>query len=698
MTDTTAHDNWMRYEYGRERGHRDYCTQAKRNEDFYLGGGLQWSDEDRQTLEEQGRPAYEFNQIKGKINTAVGYQIHNRMDIGFRPRGGEADQEKAGVLSKLAMQIADNNKLHWLETQVFTDGLIQQRGFFDVRISYQDSLLGEIKVADLDPLDVIPDPDAKSYDPDTWSDVIVTRWLTYDEIEEMYGAKSREAMEAEKVDEADYGDDDIDGEERNKFGNSQTGYTDRMSHLTLADGSRRVRVIDRQFWKMSMVKVAISMTGDIRIIEHMTDEQVAELTGVIIDKRRMRRVRWVISTQSATLHDDWSPFAHFTVVPFFPFFRRGKTRGLVDDGIDPQQMLNKSLSQLQHIINTTANSGWISWAGTLANMREEDIEDRGAETGLNLVLKKDAPADKVPRKIAANPVPTGVDRMIDRAGQLLNETVGVNEAMSGGDGREVSGIAIQSKQFAAQQQLAVPLDNLTRTRNLLAGRILELIQSFYDEPRIVRITEHDERGRDTSEQLHLNYPDEQGGVLNDLTIGEYDVVITEVPMQVTFENSQFLQSMEMRKEGILIPDQFILRHSNLADKQEILDAMEQAGEQVDPVAQAKAGLLQAQTQLAAATTQKAVNEAVNKSVESQYSAIQTAGAIATNPLTSGLADALLRSAGYQDQDMAPIVPTLAGPATSAIDQAQNTNPLTPANPGVGLKAGIETPAIEGLPA
>lgn len=698
MTDTTAHDNWMRYEYGRERGHRDYCTKAKRNEDFYLGGGLQWSDEDRQTLEEQGRPAYEFNQIKGKINTAVGYQIHNRMDIGFRPRGGEADQEKAGVLSKLAMQIADNNKLHWLETQVFTDGLIQQRGFFDVRISYQDSLLGEIKVADLDPLDVIPDPDAKSYDPDTWSDVIVTRWLTYDEIEEMYGAKSREAMEAEKVDEADYGDDDIDGEERNKFGNSQTGYADRMSHLTLADGSRRVRVIDRQFWKMSMVKVAISMTGDIRIIEHMTDEQVAELTGVIIDKRRMRRVRWVISTQSTTLHDDWSPFAHFTVVPFFPFFRRGKTRGLVDDGIDPQQMLNKSLSQLQHIINTTANSGWISWAGTLANMREEDIEDRGAETGLNLVLKKDAPANKVPRKIAANPVPTGVDRMIDRAGQLLNETVGVNEAMSGGDGREVSGIAIQSKQFAAQQQLAVPLDNLARTRNLLAGRILELIQSFYDEPRIVRITEHDERGREASEQLHLNYPDEQGGVLNDLTIGEYDVVITEVPMQVTFENSQFLQSMEMRKEGIRIPDQFILRHSNLADKQEILDAMEQAGEQVDPVAQAKAGLLQAQTQLAAATTQKAVNEAVNKSVESQYSAIQTAGAIATNPLTSGLADALLRSAGYQDQDLAPIVPSLSGPAMSAQQQISNTNPMTPANPGVGLKAGIETPAIEGLPA
>lgn len=245
--------------------------------------------------------------------------------------------------------------------------------------------------------------------------------------------------------------------------------------------------------------------------------------------------------------------------------------------------------------------------------------------------------------------------MIDRASGLVDETTGINDAMAGGQGREVSGIAIQTKQFAAQQGLAVPLDNLGRTRALLASRALELIQGFYDEPRIVRITETDSNGKEQTQPLYLNYPANDGTVLNDLTLGEYDVVITEVPLQVTFENSQFLQLIEMLDKGIRIPPQFVVRHSNLADKTEILEAMEQQGQPpVDPLTEAKVKLTEAQTQ-------KTVNEAVNTSVESQYSAIQTAGTISVNPATSALADALLRSAGYVDQDIAPIVPSYNGP-------------------------------------
>lgn len=82
------------------------------------------------------------------------------------------------------MQIANNNKLHWQETEVFCDGMIQQRGYFDVRMDFEDSEYGELRVNVDDPMDVIPDPDASGYDPKTWSDVLWLRWLTLDEIEE----------------------------------------------------------------------------------------------------------------------------------------------------------------------------------------------------------------------------------------------------------------------------------------------------------------------------------------------------------------------------------------------------------------------------------------------------------------------------------------------------------------------------------
>ncbi|MBD1554777.1 portal protein [Pseudomonas typographi] len=711
MADPKAEENWSRYRYGLDKGHTDYIGQARECEDFYLGGGRQWADADRQILLEAGRPALEFNQIKNKINSAVGYQINNRMDIGFRPRSGQADQETASTLSKLAMQIADNNSLHYKETQVFSDGVIQQRGYFDIRISYADTLLGEVRVDVLDPMDVIPDPDANSYDPDDWADVVVTRMLTRNEIEGLYGSKAERDLADETP--GQYLTDDEFGYERNKFGNDYTADPLAIEDPDEKDSTKRFRVIDRQFWQMDRAEVVITPTGDIRLVENMNQSVVDQMVaaGAIKQKRRVKRVRWVISTRETVLHDDWSPFNHFTVVPYFPTFRRGSTRGLVDDAIGPQQLLNKSMSQLLHIINTTANSGWITMAGTLTNMTDGELADRGAETGLHLVIKAGTPVQDRPQKIQPNPVPAGVDRLIDRAASLLESATGVNEAMSGNQSNEVSGIAIQTRQFAAQQQLAVPLDNLARTRSMLAQRMLEMIQAFYDQPRIIRITDVDGVGQEQTVEIPLNWPQADQRILNDLTIGEYDVIITEAPAQITFENSQFLQALELNERGANIPWPFIIRYSNLANKQEIIDAMQnQPAPPVDPTLQAKADLMGAQAQktqaeagkaqasleLLKAQTEDTKADTVAKSVTAQFSAIQTAATIAQTPATSNLADALLLSAGYIDHDAAPIVPQYDGTVLAEPDLPHNTNPLTPASPAVGINKGIETPQIEGI--
>ncbi|WP_244160506.1 hypothetical protein [Delftia lacustris] len=174
--DDAARANWNRYQYGKDRGHNDeYLPQAQRCEDMYMGQGKQWTLAARAQLEEERRPCYELNEIKPSINAALGYQIQNRADIAFKPRGGDADLNRATILSKVAMQVADMAGLHWHETQVFSDGVIQQRGYFDLRMNFDDNIKGEIAIGTLDPMDVIPDPDAKSYDPDDWSDVLVTR-------------------------------------------------------------------------------------------------------------------------------------------------------------------------------------------------------------------------------------------------------------------------------------------------------------------------------------------------------------------------------------------------------------------------------------------------------------------------------------------------------------------------------------------
>ena len=708
MSDQEASRNWERYEYGRTRGHRDYCAQARRCERFFLGGGEQWDEADLAILKSQGRPAYEFNEVMPSINAAIGYQIHNRMDIAFKPRGGNADQLQAEIRSKIAMQIADDNKLHWLETQVFGDGIIQQRGYFDIRMDFADNLQGDITVSTLDPLDVIPDPDAKSYDPDDWADVVVTRWLTYDDVEQQFGKDKRTAVENFKADDSDFGDDG-DSEPRNKFGdvNSGAAYDSQYSDAQV----RRVRVIDRQRWVYTLTKVGVwPETGDVRVIEDESPEAIAEMQakGVIITKRMQKRIKWTVSTYDITLHDDWSPYKHFTVVPYFAYFRRGKTRGMIDNAIGPQEALNKAVSQFVHIINTSANSGWVVEENSLTNMEVGDLETIGAKTGLVLEHKQGSAA---PQKIQPNAVPTGVDRLIDRATNALKDAT-VPEAMRGINSPEVSGIAIQSKQFASQQQMATPLDNLSHTRHLLAVRMLDLMQQFYTAQRVFRITETNPMtGKPETKELAINEFDPvSGAYTNDMTEGEYDVVISEQPLAATFEDTQFQQALELRKAGVPVPDDVVIRHSNLTDKADILSRMD-GQKQADPLAEAKAALLAAQTDKVRADIIDVNNAAIKKSIETQFSAMQAAEVIATTPQTAPIADELMMAAGYQRPTPGGVDPNFPTVATLGLQPvaggmppgADSTTfeplPLTrPATPGVGKQRGIETQrADSGMP-
>jgi len=679
MSETVARENFLRYHYAKRRGHSDYIRDAHRLEGFYLGGGRQFEEEDRQYLLSQGRPAFEINLIKPKIEAAVGYQIANRMDISFRPKRGAASEEMAKTLSKLAMHIAGLNQYHWQETAVFSDGLIQQRGYFEVYLSYDDTLLGEVCIRSLDPLDVIPDPDAKSYDPDDWADVIITKWLTLNEIEALYGKAARDKVEAEGS-EANY-DDDSERIYQSRFGDSNTAGQDAGG-----DSIGRVLVIDRQRWEMAQCQCLISPTGDIRLAEDMLAERLETLRGMgyILQKRRMKRIRWQISTAHSVLYDQLSPFAHFTVVPFFPYFRRGQTRGMVDNAAGLQSIINKAYNQYLHVLNTTPNSGWIVEENSLANMREEDLAIEGGNTGLLMVTRKDAPP---PQKIAPNPVPQGIDRVMESTIALMHQVTGINEALLGQSAGENSGIAIQSRQHAAQQQLAVPLDNLARTRHLVAKRILDLIQSFYDDQRIERIDEEAENGARQTTDLRLNWPDEVSGVLNDVTLGEYDICITETPQQVTFENSQFMQMIELLEKGAPIPWKHVIAVSNLAKKTEIvedLEAAEQAQQpQQDPLAEAKALLLAAQTE-------KTKAEAVYKQIESLYSAAQAGGVLATAPQIAPLADEIAKSAGFEDKNAAPLFAG-SGDLGAVQDEAGALPALQ--SPRLGRQAGIQTPEL-----
>ena len=94
-----------------------------------------------QQLDDQGRPALTINTILPTVNAVLAEQSTKKADIQFKPRGG-GNQDIADVLTKVYAYVSDTNKLDWIESQVFSDGLIQDRGYFDVRVDFDEHVNG----------------------------------------------------------------------------------------------------------------------------------------------------------------------------------------------------------------------------------------------------------------------------------------------------------------------------------------------------------------------------------------------------------------------------------------------------------------------------------------------------------------------------------------------------------------------------
>ena len=585
MKDDTAlaHEMWYRYAYCRDNGHLQFVAKADQCDKFFAGD--QWNPADVAKLKEANRPAITINKILSTIGTVLGEQIQNRVEVLFRPSSG-SPAEVAEALTKVWMQIAQNNQLPWVRSDVFADGIIRGRGFYDVRLGFNDSMTGEVKIEQLNSKNVVIDPDAEEYDPDSWADAFITKWMTNTDIAILYGEDAAKELSTKEGSAFMYGYDSVD-RYRDRFSQQQFDAYNHLNYYEDNEVRRKLRVIERQYRKLDNQLHFVDIeTGDMRPVPESWDRNriadvIAKAGGTLnTTKKVVKRIRWTTSADNLILNDEWSPYKHFTLVPYFPYFRYGRTIGLVENLIGPQEILNKVSSQELHVINTTANSGWVVEQDSLANMSIEELEQRGAETGLVLEYKKGA---QPPDKVKPNQVPTGLDRVSMKTEDHIKTISGVSDSMQGFDREDVAAKAIAYKQQRGMVNLSKAVDNLERSDWILARNVLAIVQEFYTEPRLITITK--DSVTHEQEQVEVNQPDPISGTINnDLTIGEYDIVVTSTPSRATLEDSQFEQARAMMEMGVQIPPTVLIENSRLQRRAEIIKMME--GDKESPEAQA----------------------------------------------------------------------------------------------------------------
>lgn len=569
--------NRTQYEYARDRGHIDFIDKAHACERFFVGyKNLQWDQEVVDRLRARKKPVLTINKIFPTIMTVMGEQLLAVSDVSFRATA-TGDHAVARALDKVWVHIANTNHFDWVKSEAADSGFITSRGYIDVRMDFTDSMRGEVRLSHKNSKNVVLDPDSSGYDPDDWRQVFLTKWLSYDEINRVYGADLGDLLRSKNgytTSDITYDMYDIP---RNSFGmrfdseGSPTVYSSKGEKV-----DRLCRIIERQYKELRRMPHFVDLTtGDLRVVPPTWEpDRIARVLdqtrGVMtIIERNVDVIRWDVSADDVMLFSSVSPYKHFTVVPYFPILVSGQSVGLVENLLSPQEGFNKTRSQEMHVINSTANGGWKVKEGALRNMTVEQLEERGADTGLVLEMDDINGAEK----ISPNQIPTGLDRSSFKFEADIREISNISDSARGMARADVSGRAIDSQIQRVSVNMAKPIANLVRCETYVARNVLDLVQAFYTEERIVPVIGKSPLAE--PETMVVNQITPEGEVVNDLTLGEYETVVVSVPAREQEEDSIFTQAVAMRELGISIPDSVIIESSRLPNKKEILESIQQ---------------------------------------------------------------------------------------------------------------------------
>ena len=553
-------DRWIRAAEPQSK----WAEVAKEAIDFLEG--RQWTEAEIAELQAQGRPALKFNKIAPLFRLVMGYYRDNRNDTKFFP-GSDAlgSMEVSEALTLMHKQFSAATQLPYVDAEVFQDGIATGRGYWDTRLDFEENDLGEVVSRAEDPFAVYPDPDADQYDVDKWNYFCTSRWISRDEIEYTFGKEAADLVGSflardgyTQFPQTYYYGPDMTSPVR-KFGNEEdfegeywNTFSDRW--YDFIDPLRKnIRLIESQEWVHERRPVFIDLeTGDRSVIpEHWDGKKVekamyhAERLGnpMVVAERPVKRVRWSAMVGDLIVYDSWSPYKKFTLTGYFPYFRRGQTRGMIEDLIDPQKEINKRRSAEIEIVMRTNNSGWSYHESSLDPDQEALLTQFGAAPGFKLKWK--GPPGNKPEKINPSPPPMAMERLEQKADADLNQISGINQDALGEPSRAVSVRAVLAKQKQAVIGLRMYSDNFKRSKELGARKWLGVVQNHYPEQRVMRIVGEDGKIAETIINQRVNDPGAPTLIdrLTDITIGKYTVVVEEMPISENFKNGQYEEAL-----------------------------------------------------------------------------------------------------------------------------------------------------------
>jgi len=634
-----THNLFRQYSSSRDK----WALHAQEDREFRLG--VQWTAEQKRILSERGQAPIVVNRIHPAVEAAKAMLTTNKPSFRVSPRE-DSDNRIAQVMNGMLEYIWAISDGNTALRNIIDDYYVCGVGYMQV---YQDPNAdkgkGEVKIRDLDPLDVYVDPNSRTRMLDDAENIIVSRMFTKDQAIRMYPmyekaiknaqtdmysdkpstGRSREEVGAIFPEDTETTTRAVGWGESDEYIRGYERYHKEMIkyHLIHQLHDDKELLLDEEDFLEYCQKPVWLIHGQIVDDPSTAERMMGKLTQVFAEQKKKAeiegqsvnevpppdvkklsfadlivqkaveaieveqpRVKMCVIMGDKMLYERVLPTEHFPVVPFMNLHTR--TPYPISDVRmvkDMQEYINKTRSLIIAHATTSTNVKILVPSGSV-DMRE--FEQKWAQPGVAIEVDFD---QGNPTPVQPLPLPNELYQNEQTAKNDIDHQLGLYEMMMGNSSvaPHTYKATISLDEFG-QRKMKSKLMDIEAGLRRAAEVIIPLMQQLYTTEKVARVVQPNNSMSEIA--INKKLYDDKGneiGVFNDITVGNYDVVIVTGSTLPTNRYAQLELYMDAYKNG-LIDRQEVLKKTEVFDIEGVL-------ERTDTIAKLEQAVEQAQGQI-----------------------------------------------------------------------------------------------------
>ena len=517
-----------------EQKERDQRKLAVEDIKFAQTEDGQWDDNAKD--KRQNRPRFTINRVAGAVDQLIGDQRQNRTNIKIRPVSGGASEEVAKTYTGLIRNIESDSKASNAYDTAFDE--VVNGGFGGWRVTTEYSDDGFDQDIKIKPINTATSS--------LWFDDAATE---YDKRDAMFAFFTVDMPKDEH-------------EERFPKSNANSEWSQERINTSMGEGTwfSEDSVKVAEYWVKTHVTKHIALLSDGRVID--TDEEQSVLDeladqGVTVKRTRevkSHKIEMYLLDGSGILEGPKEWAGKF--IPLIPMYGRQShiesqtyTRGIVRFAKDANRIYNYETSSAVETNSLTPKDP-LWYTPAMSKGHEPAYRNFTTKNTPFMPYNPDPKTGGGPPTRGGAPAVQQASMMIlQQASMDLYHVTGMQPPSIGVNPELKSGKAIVAQEKQGDRGSFIFNDNLSKSVDYCGEILVDLIPRIYDTARQVRIMQQDGETENVEiNTVNQEVIDEQTGepvLVNDLSIGKYDVVTESGPAFATQRQESAQQILDL---------------------------------------------------------------------------------------------------------------------------------------------------------